>query len=71
METQVGLTTEGKSYPQEGPLTRDEFANYFFNSVTIVGILHDKEVDASSFARLQDAMGARSIEEAVAGCYYM
>jgi hypothetical protein len=50
-------------------MTRDEFAAYFFNSVTIV--LHDSEVDAAQFPTIQDAMGGRSIEEALAGCYYM
>ncbi len=62
---------EGKSYPQAGPMTRDEFAAYFFNSVTIVGVLHDSVVDAAQFSTIQDAMGGRSIEEAIAGCYYM
>jgi hypothetical protein len=52
-------------------MTRDEFAAYFFNSVTIVGVLHDSEVDAAQFPTIQDAMGGRSIEEALAGCYYM
>jgi RimJ/RimL family protein N-acetyltransferase len=62
---------EGKTYPQAGPMTRDEFAAYFFNSVTIVGVLHDSEVDAAQFPTIQDAMGGRSIEEALAGCYYI
>ncbi|CAK9781133.1 hypothetical protein CC85DRAFT_282495 [Cutaneotrichosporon oleaginosum] len=62
---------EGKTYPQEGPLTRDEFAAYFFNSVTIVGVLHEKEASAAQFPTLKEAMGGRSIEEAIAGCYYI
>lgn len=39
--------------------------------MTIVGVLHDAEVDAAKFSSLEDAMGGRSVEEAIAGCYYM
>lgn len=52
-------------------MTREEFANYYFGSVTIVGILHDAEVDAATLTTMDDAIGGRSLEEAVAGCYYM
>lgn len=61
---------EGKSYPQHGPMTREEFVNYFFGSTTIVGILHSSP-ETAKFATIEEARGGRSWEESVAGCYYV
>lgn len=63
--------SEGKTYPQQGPLTREEFANYFFGSVTIIGVLHDSTPDVTSVSTLEEAIAGRTLEEAIAGCYYM
>lgn len=66
------LTTEGKSYPQEGPIDYDAFASYFFTtaSTTVIGILHAEQL-SSPPASLEEARGDRSWEEAVGGCFYM
>lgn len=61
---------EGKTYPQRGPMTREEFEAYFFGSTTIVGILQPA-TETRTFSSIEEAQGGRSMEESVAGCYYM
>ena len=61
---------EGKSYPQEGPITFEGFESYFFTtaSTTVIGTLHPS---SSSLTSLEEARAGRTWEECVGGCYYM
>jgi hypothetical protein len=63
---------EGKTYPQEGPMTFEQFDSYFFQtaSSTIIGILHDHELKQIPTS-LEEARGERTWEECVGGCNYM
>lgn len=63
------MGTEGKTYPQEGPLTLEEFTNYFFGAATIVAIF--TPTGAAAPATVEEARAGRSWEEAVGGCYYI
>ncbi|KAL1411433.1 hypothetical protein Q8F55_002389 [Vanrija albida] len=62
---------EGKSYPQEDQMTRDQFVAYFFNSTTIVAIVSPASVDVGSLKMLEDARAGRSWEECTGGVYYI
>jgi hypothetical protein len=59
--------SEGKTYPQEGPLDYDAFAGYFFGAATIVGIISRGEGRKT----LEEAIDNQELEEVVGGCYYM
>ncbi|WOO81161.1 L-azetidine-2-carboxylic acid acetyltransferase [Vanrija pseudolonga] len=62
---------EGKTYPQEDQMTREQFVAYFFNSTTIVAIVSPASVDVASLKTLEDARAGRSWEEVVGGVYYI
>lgn len=74
----------GKTYPQEAPMTLDEFLNYFFGATTILGILTggesttgDKksvgkgEVVTDAKITLDTVRGGRSWDVCFGGCFYM
>lgn len=63
--------SEGKTYPQEGQLTFDEFKAYFFGASTIIGILSPAGADPSSVQTLEAAQAGREWKDCVGGCYYI
>lgn len=48
----------------------EAYKAYFFSSCTIIGVVHDKPLDTLPNS-LEEAIGGRSIEEAIGGCNYM
>ncbi|ODN82090.1 hypothetical protein L202_02404 [Cryptococcus amylolentus CBS 6039] len=64
---------EGITYPQEGPLTYEQFVAYFFAATTIVGVIQpvDSEGRAETSGGLEGARAGRTWEEAAGGCYYI
>lgn len=62
--------TEGKTYPQEGPLTVDEFKNYFFGASTIIGVLSPAGTDPAP-QTLEAAQAGREWKDCFGGCYYI
>lgn len=71
MPPQRLTAAEGKTYPQEDQMTREQFVAYFFNSTTIVAIVSPSSVDVASLKTLEDARAGRPWEEVVGGVYYM
>lgn len=67
------ITTGGCTYPQEGPITYEEFISYFFAATTIVGVIRpvgtNGKVDMPG--DLESARAGRTWEECIGGCYYM
>ncbi|WWC70091.1 uncharacterized protein I206_104038 [Kwoniella pini CBS 10737] len=59
----------GKSYPQEGPLTYEEFVSYFFGSTTIIGIVQHNSEEIKK--TLKDALINKNLENSLGGCYYI
>lgn len=47
-----------------------EYLAYFFNSTTIIGVVHHELLENVP-KTLEEAIGSRSPEEAIGGCYYM
>lgn len=66
------IKVEGRTYPQEG-MDQQGFRGYFFNSTTIVAVVLDKETAGKGVKpdSIQEAIGGRSMEEAIGGCYYV
>lgn len=62
---------EGKTYPQEGLLTVEEFKGYFFGASTIIGILSPEGTDPASVQTLEAAQAGRDWKDCVGGCYYI
>jgi hypothetical protein len=69
-EQSADLMAEGKTYPQEGPVTFEAFETYFFKSAstTVVGITHNSSALPPT---LEAARSGNSWEDCVGGCYYM
>lgn len=67
------LTAGGCTYPQEGPVTYEEFLSYFFAATTIIGIIQpvgtNGKIDIPG--DLETARAERTWEECIGGCYYM
>ncbi|KGB74442.1 hypothetical protein I307_05402 [Cryptococcus deuterogattii 99/473] len=63
----------GCTYPQEGPITYEEFISYFFAATTIVGVIRpvgtNGKVDMPG--DLESARAGRTWEECIGGCYYI
>ncbi|KAL7425227.1 hypothetical protein Q5752_000915 [Cryptotrichosporon argae] len=62
---------EGKTYPQQGPMSLDAFTAYFFASTTIVAILAPPSADVSKIQTLEDAVAGRPWADCLGGCYYV
>jgi hypothetical protein len=60
----------GNTYPQEGPIDIEGFRSYFFAADVCLGILDLGESSAVP-DDLESALGARTWQEAFAGCYYV
>lgn len=56
-------------------MDRQGFRGYFFNSTTIVAVVLDKQKEAGDAEAkpksIAEAVGGRSMEEAIGGCYYV
>ncbi|KAI0767064.1 hypothetical protein C8Q74DRAFT_1277870 [Fomes fomentarius] len=74
----------GRTYPQEiitgDVYTRDQFAAYYFAADVLVGVqgrqedlrILDSAEDGSQVSTgITEAIGGRTLEESVAGCYYV
>jgi hypothetical protein len=48
----------------------EAYKAYFFSSTTIIGIVHPAPLDAPPQS-VEEALGGRSIAEAIGGCNYM
>lgn len=72
---------DGRTYPQEPPMSRSEFEAYFFASDVIVGIGEERPKDGIEDGKelekeggidaLLTAKGDRDWSEVVAGFYYV
>ena len=66
---------DGKTYPQEGPMTFEGFETYFFTSAstTVIGVIHTTQSSESTTlpSNLEEARGDRTWEECLGGCFYM
>lgn len=67
----------GRTYPQEGPIGRDGFRNYFFQGDVFIGIIVPETVDYPSGGDIivpdgvEAARAGREWKDCVAGSYYV
>ncbi|KAJ9100557.1 hypothetical protein QFC21_003600 [Naganishia friedmannii] len=67
----------GRTYPQRGPMTLEEFTGYFFGATTIIGIIGTSASTATTDGELvegvtlEQARAGREWKDCVGGCYYV